>query len=186
MVQLYDVIKSGYDKKNRLEKQGYFKDNELSNHNKQVYFNPDKKDLIYNVSGSHTIKDWGTNLYLATGNIKKTNRYKEAHQGIRQAKQKYKVDGVKISGDSLGGTIAGYIGGKNDKVTTLNKGSTIGQKIRSNENGFRVENDIISSLNANSKHMKTLHNQNIKSPFTSVNAYYAHIPDSIKNHNIKI
>jgi hypothetical protein len=186
MVQLYDVIKSGYDKTNRLEKQGYARDNELSNHNKQVYFNKDTNDLIYNVSGSHNMKDWGTNLYLATGNIKKTDRYKEAHTGIRQAKQKYKIDGVKITGDSLGGTIAGYIGGKNDITTTLNKGSTIGQKIRSNENGFRVSGDVVSSLNTNSKHMKTLHNQNIKTPFKAVNAYYAHIPDSIKNHNIKI
>lgn len=186
MVQLYDIIKSGYDGKNRLEKDGYIKDNELSNHNQQVYFNKDKKDLIYNVTGSHNLKDWGTNLYLASGQIKKTDRYKQAHKGLRQAKEKYKINNVKVTGDSLGGNIAGYISSKNDKTTTLNKGSTIGQKVRANENGFRVSSDVVSLLNKNSKHMKTLKNQNIITPFKAINAYYAHVPSSIKNSNIKI
>ena len=82
MVQLYDVIRSGYDGNDRLQNQGYIKDNALSSHNQQVYFNPEKNDLIYNVTGSHNLKDWGTNLYLATGNLKKTNRFKEAHEGL--------------------------------------------------------------------------------------------------------
>ena len=40
-------------------------------------------------------------------------------------------------GHSLGGTIAGYIGGKGDTVKTLDKGATIGQKVRSNEKAYR-------------------------------------------------
>jgi hypothetical protein len=186
MVNLYDVIKSGYDGKDRLKNSGYTKDKELSNGNKQVYFNPQTKDLIYNVTGTHNLKDWGTNLYLATGNIKKTDRFKEAYQGLRQAKEKYKVDKVKVSGDSLGGAIAGYAASKSDIVNTLNKGATFGQKVRSNENGFRVSGDVVSLLNSNSKHMKTLKNQNMTTPIAAVNAYFAHIPSSIKKSNILI
>jgi hypothetical protein len=186
MVNLYDVIKSGYDGKDRLKKDGYVKDKELSNGNKQVYYNKDKNDLIYNVTGTHNLKDWGTNLYLATGNIKKTDRYKEAHKGLRQAKEKYKIDKVKVTGDSLGGAISGYAASKNDMVNTLNKGATIGQKVRSNENGFRVRGDVVSLLNANSKHMKTLKNQNMATPIGALNAYLAHIPSSIKKSNIFI
>jgi hypothetical protein len=186
MVQLYDVIKSGYDGKDRLQNKGYIKDNELSNHNQQVYFNPENKDLIYNVTGSHNVKDWGTNLYLATGNLKRTNRYMDAHTGLRQAKAKYKVDGATVTGDSLGGAIAGYISSKKDKAVTLNKGSTIGQKVRGNESAYRISGDVVSLMNANSKRMKTLKNQNMTTPFKAINAYYAHIPSSIRKHNIKI
>jgi hypothetical protein len=111
----------------------------------------------------------------------------QAHQGLRQAKEKYhKVDGVTVTGDSLGGGIAGYISSRNDKVSTLNKASTLGAKLRTNENTFRVEGDPISLFQVNKKRMLTLPNKNVKTHSSLLNAYNAHIPKSIKNHNIKI
>ena len=185
MVQLYDVISSGNrhsDERKKLSSQGYNLDKKLSNHNNQVYYNDKKKDLIYNVRGTHNLSDWGTNLALATGNIKSTKRYMDAHKGLRDAKAKYKVDGVKVTGESLGGQIASLIHSKNDKAYTFNKASTIAQKERPSEKSFRFAGDAISIFNSNKT--KTLKNKNIILPSTLANAYLAHTTKT--NHNIII
>ena len=62
------------------------------------------------------------NAYLAVGKIKDTNRYKSADTGLKKAKLKYGVSDASIYGHSLGGTIAGYIGGKGDTVENLEVG----------------------------------------------------------------
>jgi CRISPR/Cas system-associated protein endoribonuclease Cas2 len=184
MTNLHNVISSGYKnahtQRQNLLKDGYLRDSQLSNHNKQVYFNKEKNDMIYNVSGTHNLKDIGTNIYLATGNIKKTNRYLEAHEGLRQIKLYYKVNKATVSGDSLGGNIAGYISSKNDNVVSLNKAAVVGQRVRGNEKAFRVSGDVVSLMNANSKHMNTIKNQGMTTP------YAAHVPSSIINHRINI
>jgi hypothetical protein len=189
MVQLYDVINSVGNRQNQREKlseQGYKKDKSLSNNNNQVYFNKEKNDLIYNVRGTHNLKDWGTNLALATGNLKKTQRYMDAHKGIRQAKAKYKINGVKVTGESLGGAIASGISSKNDNVYTFNKASSIAQKVRPNENSFRVSGDVVSIFNSNNKNTKTLKNNNVILPSSLANAYNAHSTNSLKNQDISI
>ena len=186
----YDVLKASYknshEQATSLSRFGYNRDEELSNDNQQAYFNPKKKKLIYTVTGTHNAKDWGTNAYLAVGKIKDTNRYKSADAGLKKAKLKYGVSDASIYGHSLGGTIAGYIGGKGDTVKTLDKGATIGQKVRSNEKAYRTAFDPVSLLNANSKNMTTLPNTNKKIttgllPLDAViNGVKAHDVDSIK------
>ena len=159
MVQLFDVLSSGNrhaDERKKLSSQGYKIDKSLSNHNNQVYYNDKKKDLIYNVRGTHNLSDWGTNLSLAAGRIKSTKRYMDAHKGLRQAKAKYKIDGVTVTGESLGGQIASLIHSKNDKAFTFNKASTIGQTERPTENSFRVAGDAISTF-SNAKTFKNPH-----------------------------
>lgn len=176
MVKLYDVL-------NKKNLDGYSLDKTLSNHNNQVYYNDKKHDLIYNVSGTHNLKDWGTNLALITGNLKKTERYMESHKGLRTAKEKYKIDGVTVTGNSLGGGIASLIHGKNDKSFTYNKASSFGQKERPSENSFRVANDVISLFNANNKNTKTLKNNVLPS---IKNSYLSHSTNHLKKHNISI
>lgn len=105
----------------------------------------------------------------------------EAHKGLRDAKAKYKIDGVKVVGESLGGAIASGISSNNDKVSTLNKASTIAQKVRPNENSFRVAGDAISLFNANNKNTKTIKNNNIIIPSTIANAYIAHTTKPSQN-----
>lgn len=182
-VNLYDVLKAGYgtkkDQTTRLQKNGYNLDDSLSNHNQQVYFNPTNKKMIFNVTGTHNLSDWGTDLYLAAGKLKDTNRYKQADKRFKEAKLKYKPLKTSVVGNSLGGTIAGYIGGRDDNIITHNKGATIGQKMRKNETHYRIKNDLVSLLNANSKHTKTLNNNNFfKDP------YNAHLVETIKNNKI--
>jgi hypothetical protein len=189
MVKLFDVINSvgnrnASESRNNLVSQGYIKDQSLSNRNNQVYYNDKKKDLIYNVRGSNSIKDIPTNIALATGFLKSTKRYMDSHQGLRQAKEKYKIDGVTITGESLGGGIASLISGKNDRVSTYNKATAPFQKSRKNENSYRVRGDAVSLFNANQKNVKTLDNKYDVMPSVATNILNAHSADNLKDKNI--
>lgn len=147
---LHSVISNSYAKKSKqakgLEKDGYVYDHELSNHNQQVYYNPEKKKLITSVAGTHNWSDVGTDIYLAAGKLKKTNRYKEAHSTLRKAKAKYNPSESSVVGHSLGGAIASRIGQKEDKIITYNKGATIGEKKRKNETHIHTTGDIVSTF----------------------------------------
>ena len=91
-------------------------------------------------------------MYLVMGKLKDTSRYKEAGKTLDNAKHKYGVDSATVTGHSLGGAIAQYMRSKNDKVYSLDKGATIGQKTRTNESAYRSSGDLVSGMNANSKH----------------------------------
>lgn len=192
MVQLYDALKSSYgDKKSRskLEKEGYQMDNGLSNHNQQVWYNPNDKRMMVNVAGTHNLKDWGTDLYLALGHLKDTSRYKQAKNTLELAKQKYKPEQTIVSGHSLGSSIGSYIADKNDMFYGLDGGYTIGQKTRSyggNHNQYRTSGDVVSLLGANAKHMTTLNNPNSSTGIIPIDALKAHNVENIKNSNITI
>jgi hypothetical protein len=180
MVQLYDIISSN---NNKLNKQGFIIDKDLSSRNQQVFYNPKEKKLIYNVSGTHNLKDWGVNAYLLAGKLKNTKRYMDAHQGLRQAKEKYKVPAL-VTGSSLGGAIASGIGQKEDRIVSYNKGSTFGEKIRDNEVSVRIRDDPVSLLNSFNKNTKTLSNNNVKTPFSLLNSYNSHLSHNLKNKSI--
>ena len=61
-VSLYDSLRVGYLPRNKqgpeMAKYGYQIDKKLSNENQQVYFNPESKKLLYNVTGSQSLNDW--------------------------------------------------------------------------------------------------------------------------------
>jgi hypothetical protein len=182
---LYEALKSSYNpKKNNLGKNGYALDSGLSNGNQQVYYNKDKKKLLYTVTGTHNLKDWATDAYLAFGGLKNTNRYKEADKTLKLAKEKYNPLNTTVAGHSLGGSIAQYIGSKNDKILTLDKGATIGQKTRKNENAFRSAGDAVSLLNSNATRMKTFENPNFRTGILPLDILQAHNVDNIKNKQI--
>ena len=158
-VDLTHVLRSGYGDpraRERLDAAGYRRDGFLSNKNEEVWWNPEKKKLLVNVAGTHNLSDVGTDVALAFGGLKKTNRYKEARSVLNQAKQKYQPESTTVSGHSLGGAIAGYIASKNDRAVTLNKGATIGKPIRPNEPAYRTPGDVVSLLNAGATRMNTL------------------------------
>jgi hypothetical protein len=189
-LNLHDVLNNSYasrDKqKGAFKNQGYVFDSDLSDINQQVYYNPREKKLLYSVKGTNplSLKDLGTDAYLAMGKLKDTNRYKEAEKKLQLAKTRYSPKDVVVAGHSLGGSISQYIAGKNDKVYTLNKGATIGQKTRSNENAFRTKGDAVSLLNSNSTRMQTLKNPNIITKIRPVDALLAHNVSNIKKENI--
>lgn len=184
MVELYDVIKQGYKKNPKLD--GFILDKDLSNRNEQAYYNPTEKKYIYNVSGTKSLNDWGVNMFLGAGKLKSTKRYLDAHKGLRQFKEKYKVNNVVVSGDSLGGAIVKNIASKGDKVHTFNKASVIGSKSRSNQTDWRVSGDPISFLDKYRKNTKTLENTNYQTKIKPIDMYKAHLPSNLKGRNIKI
>jgi hypothetical protein len=189
-VDLYDVLKNSYsDKKKQmdsLKRNGYNYDSMLSNHNQQVYYNPTDRKLIVNVAGTHNLHDVGTDLYLAAGKLKDTNRYKEADKIFKEAKQKYRPSKTNVVGHSLGGSIASYISGNNDKVHTLNSGYTIGQKTKKNRNEYQVGGDAVSLFGSNQKHTHLISGNYKNSALIPLDALNAHSISNIKNSKIRI
>ena len=60
---LYDTLRVGYlpseaKQGQEMAKYGYVIDKKLSNNNQQVYYNPETKKLLYNVTGSQSLNDW--------------------------------------------------------------------------------------------------------------------------------
>lgn len=188
-VNLYNFLKSTYGDKKSLDKvkqAGYNYDSILSNSNVKVFHNPKDNKLLVGVAGTHNFSDVLTDISLAFGNLKGTSRYKEAHDILKQAKTKYNPVETVVGGHSLGGAVSQYIASKNDKVYTLDKGATIGQKTRSNEKAFRTEGDAVSLLASGAKNMTTLANKNRATGFLPTDTLQAHNISSIKNENIKI
>ena len=177
-MNLHDVLKNGYSKHKKTNLNGFKLDKNLSNGNNQVYFNEPNGKLVYNVNGTRNLRDWGTDIIAGFGGIKSTNRYKQADKTLKEAKKKYKTENSIISGHSLGGAIGSLISSKNDKVYTLNKYG-LGNKMKSNEEGLRTSGDVVSLLNMNSKHMKTINNH-------SLDPLKSHDLNNIKNKNINI
>ena len=160
-VKLYDAIKSSYGNKkskNKILAEGYIKDKKLSSDNQKVFYNPENKKLLVNVAGTHNLKDFGTDVQLALGNLKNTSRYKEAKKVLEKAKKKYNDSDVTVTGHSLGGSIGSGITSKKDKFLGFDSGYTLGQQTR-NYDGFkhyRTAGDLVSILGANNKGMQTL------------------------------
>ena len=51
-LDLNDVLKNSYSNEHRENMNGYKLDKELSNHNQQVYYNPEHKKLVVSVAGT--------------------------------------------------------------------------------------------------------------------------------------
>eukprot|EP01041_Mallomonas_annulata_P008686 gene8686-17936_t len=154
-LRLYRVLKNSYKTDKAPIMFGYVLDTTLSNDDHQIYFHERTNQLLMSVTGTRNTKDIGTDIALVGGHLKKTNRYKGAHQALRAAKRKYHVKSATVVGHSLGGAIAGYIASHKDKVISFNKGATVGQDIRSNEKAYRTEGDAVSYLNKDHPRMLT-------------------------------
>jgi hypothetical protein len=87
-----------------------------------------------------------------------------------------------LVGHSIGGSVVSYLGSEKDKRHTLDSGYTIGQPTRDNGNHYRTRFDVVSSLAAGGKHMKTLNNDHV-----GINKLIrGHDVDNIKNKNIYV
>jgi len=200
-LNLHDVLKSGYkyakkekNSTSNVEKHGYVLDKGLSNHNHQTYYNKTQNKLLFNVNGTHNASDWITDVKLGLGilgsgllrsknpfgiGFKESDRYKQSHKALRDAKSKYAVDNAVVTGHSLGHAVASGISSKNDKVITLDGAYTLGQKTRPNTTHYRTQGDLVSSLS--SGNTITLNNPNGQQGFIK-----AHNIDNIKGQKIII
>jgi len=186
-LSLYDTLHNSYqplrEQKKFYKDRGYYLDKKLSNDNQQVLYNPTSKKLLYNIAGTHNLKDWATDAYLLFGKVKDTNRYKDADNTLKQAKLKYGVNNATITGHSLGATLGNYIAKPEDKAYLLDEGATFGQKQRNNDNHqhFRTRGDLVSALVSNHSNVKTLSNKNVSKDFLR-----AHNVENIKNEKIYV
>jgi hypothetical protein len=185
-LSLYDTLHNSYqplrEQKKFYKDKGYYLDKKLSNDNQQVLYNPTSKKLLYNIAGTHNLKDWATDAYLLFGKVKDTNRYKEADNTLSQAKKKYGVSAT-ITGHSLGGTLGNYLAKGDDKAYLLDEGATFGQRQRNNDNHqhFRTRGDLVSALVSRQSNVKTLPNKNVSKDFIR-----AHNVENIKNAKIYV
>jgi hypothetical protein len=157
-LNLHDVLKNSYANAGQQASfgadKGYVFDKDLSNHNQQVYYHPQDKKLVVSIAGTHNASDVITDARMMAGGLKNTDRYKQAKATLDSAKSKYGVDSATIAAHSLGGVIGSYIAGSNDKVYTLDKAQTIGNRNNKNEQAYRSAGDVVSLLGANK--IKTL------------------------------
>ena len=210
---LYDTLNIGY-KKNEdqqgkdMAKYGYQIDKKLSTDDYQTYYDPTNKKLLFNVTGSNKLSDWvNADAKLALGGLlkpleyfrpitkklgienivgdfKQTDRFQNAQNALREAKNKYDEEQTVITSHSLGGAIAERIASKGDKVYSYNPGKTLFQPTKSGQNVYRTSGDLVSIAGSGSKNITTLANPNKQTGNLLVDVYNAHNIENIKNKPI--
>lgn len=152
---LYTALQSSYGDKGatkRIMESGYVKNDRLSDHRQQIFYNQAENKIMMNVAGTHTKKDWVTDIGLGLGLLKSTKRYQSAKKTLEKAKKEYGVETATINGHSLGGAIAQKIAGKKDTVNAYDSGMTIGDKARKGPgNVIRQSGDLVSMLGSGQK-----------------------------------
>ena len=149
--RIRDLISGSYQRntgaRNIGKKYGLKLDDSLSNSQQKVYVDKSGNPTVA-FTGTRTLGNWGTNLLLATGLQDYSTRFRGAKKLVEQVHKKYGKSSL-IIGDSLGGSLSEYAGGKNDKIVTMNKGvgfGTIGKKIGKNQVDIRSGGDLVSAL----------------------------------------
>lgn len=152
---LYTALQSSYGDKNatkRIVDSGYVKNDKLSDHRQQIFYNQAENKVMMNVAGTHTLKDKITDIGLGLGLLKSTKRYQSAKKTLEKAKKEYGVETATINGHSLGGAIAQKIASKQDTVNAYNSGMTIGEKARKGPgNVIRQKGDVVSMFGSGQK-----------------------------------
>ena len=187
MTTLYDVLCNGYkDKKQKSKQLGdYVMDESLSNHNHQTYYNAKDKKLLFNITGTHNSHDWLTNIKLGLGiGYKESDRYKQSHAALRNAKKKYGINNATLTAHSQGGLTANYISSKSDKVITLDKATTIGGKSREGSKDYRTNGDVVSLLASTRHNTINLKNTNKQTGNIVYDTLQAHDIKNIKNEKL--
>lgn len=111
-------------KKHTPVPEGYKLDTKLSGKRVQVYHKDDEKKQIIVHRGTKGFQDILTDVKLATGFLKTSNRYKHAKKISDQAKKAKPDYEITHTGHSLGGAIARNVAQKGQKVITYNTAVT--------------------------------------------------------------
>ena len=162
MLSLYDPLKSSYlntiEAEEKMKKHNYKLDGELSNIQTKVFYNPEADNpLLITYRGTKNIlNDVPTDIALAFGQLKHTDRYKDSKYIYQKAKEKYNNSNALLVGHSLGGSLASAVSEPNDKVITFNKGSagfiSPSTETKANETAYRWSGDVISGMSVFDTH----------------------------------
>jgi len=155
---LFDLTKASYGKQphvDRLQQQGFVRDNELSNHNQSVFYHPGQNKAVLSIAGTHNENDLFTDLQVMLGQTKRTGRFLEAKDVMQKTKDKYNGANLVVTGHSLGGRIASDLPGNDHSVVTYNKYSLPGEKTKKKETSYRTPYDPASVFVSGSKNTHT-------------------------------
>lgn len=153
-LSLYNAIRIGYlrDKRKQakiLKKYGFVLDPTLSDDRQFVTaYNPYSNKLLRISNGTDfsNAKDVRTDVMLALGKIKQSERFKEEKNSLLKAREKYKGADVEFAAHSLGGNLTNALASGKDEVYNYNPAYTIGQKARENVMNIRTKGDIFSTF----------------------------------------
>jgi hypothetical protein len=157
--RIRDLLQGSYSRNTEArelgEKNKMRLDESLSNAEQKLFVD-EKGNPTIAYAGSRKISDWlVTNPLLALGLEKYSTRFRDSKKLMDNVRNKYKKPST-ILGHSLSGAITEYVGNKNDKLITVDKGvgfGDIGKTIPKNQTDIRASNDIVSLLN-NTQHNK--------------------------------
>jgi len=176
-----------------LNPYGYKIDNELSNKETKVFYNPLENKMVFSVAGTNPFssRDLGTDAYLAfLGNagLKLTNRYKEAESVLDRARTKYKGSEKVLIGHSLASSIINTLNTNPDEqVKTFGTGSGL-YSMGGKGESYRTFYDILSATSKDkvipsyipNKKGNLRSSQNIDYP----QGYSAHSYKNLKGRNV--
>lgn len=181
-LRLYNALNIGYfrneDKqRKRLKRFGYVLDGDLTNRERMVAYNPATKKLLYVSNGTDfsNTDDLANDLLIGIPiSPQSRKRVVEEKNTLLKAKDKYGVNKATVVGHSLGGNIAHYVGGAEDKIIEYNP-ALINQKVRPNETILKTKNDPFSSFANNAK---------VIAGSEDVNVFKAHNLENIREEPI--
>jgi hypothetical protein len=154
--ELANLADIAYDDKaelrhERAQKLGYSLDSELSNEHAAVFKHNHSGDAVIAYRGTKSPNDLSADWDIALGGVPE-NRVGTAMEVHQKTKLKYKK--VKLTGHSLGGTIAHHVSNRtNDNATIFNPGSSpfLPANVGNNVRVIRNSNDMVSHGYRNSK-----------------------------------
>jgi hypothetical protein len=122
--ELSQIMKQGYKKKGQMKDIGNYKlDKELSGQRAQVYYNPEKNDVLVNHRGTASAKDILTDAMMGVGGLyyyPKTKRFDHAKTVQDQARAKYKGSNMISTGHSLGSQLSKHSSKPSDELIGFN------------------------------------------------------------------
>jgi hypothetical protein len=156
-IKLYTALKIGYTRdlqkqQKMLKRYGYVIDRDLTNPREQIIaYNPFDRKLLFIENGTDpsSKKDLLTDLVLAQGGLKQTERYNDSKNALTKALNKYKdvkPQNINFAGHSLGGSVSNFLAPSGSNAYNYNPAFTPNQKVRPNVHNFRTEGDIVSTF----------------------------------------
>jgi hypothetical protein len=149
----YNAAQAAYgsvEHQQRLEKEGYVRDPELSNEHASVFSKHSSTIIAYRGTVLTDVQDLNADLAIASNLQNYNSAFKTSKSLLEKTKTKYGENGITLTGHSLGGTKAIESGkGTSHKIIAFNPGTGVVPLKADNSTIFQSTSDPISSrLNA--------------------------------------
>ena len=180
-----------------LNNTGYMLDEQLSDREHKVFYNPASKKVVVSYRGTdmrdpkRIWKDLKSDFNIMLGREKKDKRFQEANQQFHKVADKYKKQGytVDTTGHSLGGALATHVNRSNPNQVKENlsfsRGAGFAEPFRirpSNTWDYSHKRDIVSLGARLSKDARGGQDQSVVSQTKVKNALNAHNMDRVQTH----